>query len=400
MSDMRGPTVVLRAKKEKPVLNRHPWVFSGAIERVAGSPAAGDIVTVTDRSGQALAKGYINPKSQIVVRLLTWELDEPIDKAFWRRRLAEAVAGRELLGLDSEATTAYRLVNAESDGLPGLIVDRYGDYLVVQFLTLGVDCRRDDILDALEELVLPAGIYERDDVGVRAKEGLREQVGLLRGAAPPDQFEVRECGRRFLVDMKTGQKTGFYLDQRENRERVARFAGGRHVLNCFSYTGGFSIYAAAAGALSITNVDVSAEALALGDANMRLNGLQTPVENRAANVFEDLRKFRDEGRQFDLIILDPPKFATSKAQVQSATRGYKDINLLGMHLLRQNGLLATFSCSGLMDRDLFQKVLFGASVDAGRPVQIIETLSQAADHPVLLSFPESAYLKGAICRAL
>ena len=397
----RSATVILKPKKDRPIVNHHPWVFSGAIDHIIGSSADGDIVTVADAASRPLAVGYYNRRSQIVVRLLSWDVDDPIDRSFWRRRLEQSVVGRQMLGLDDDPTTAYRIVNAESDGIPGLVVDRYGPYLVVQFLTLGIERWRDSILDLLEELLEPAGIYERDDVAVRMKEGLEEQVGLLRGKEPPDQLEILEAGRRFLVDVKHGQKTGFYLDQRVNRAHVALWASGREVLNCFAYTGGFSVYAASAGAASVTNVDTSEDALKLSAENMLLNGLgDIPTENRAVNVFQDMRAFRDQGRRFDLIILDPPKFAKSQAGVRSATRGYKDINLLAMQLLRPDGLLATFSCSGLISRDLFQKVLFGASVDAGRPVQILETLSQSPDHPVLLSFPESAYLKGAICRVL
>jgi len=393
--------VVLRSKKDKPVANRHPWVFSGAIQRVVGDPADGDVVMVANVEGQPLARGYINRRSQITIRLLTWNLEEPVDCSFWRRRLEESLAGRRLLGLDQQRTTAYRIANAESDGLPGLVVDRYDSYLVVQFLTLGIERWRETILDLLEELLQPAGIYERDDVAVRQKEGLEERTGVLRGKDPPDELEILENGWRFLVDVKRGQKTGFYLDQRENRARVARYASGREALNCFAYTGGFSVYAAGAGAASITNTDVSADALRLCADNMALNDLSdVAMENRVGNVFEELRRYRSQGRQFDLIVLDPPKFAAAQSQVRAATRGYKDINLLAMQLLRPNGLLATFSCSGLVSADLFQKVLFGASVDAGRRVQILEMLTQASDHPILLSFPESAYLKGAVCRVL
>jgi len=401
MTSSAESVVILRRGKEKPVLNRHPWIFSGAIERITGNPADGNIVMVADANGRPLARGYINRRSQISVRLLTWDLEEPIDDRFWRGRLERAVAGRRLLGLEWGDTTAYRLVNAESDDMPGLMVDRYGPYLAVQFLTLGVEVRREAILDALEEVAQPAGIYERDDLSVRRKEGLEQRVGLLRGEAPPDELEILEKGRRFLVDIKRGQKTGFYLDQRENRERVARYARGREALNCFAYTGGFTVYAAGAGAMSIVNVDESADALRLCTRNMALNGLETtPAETLVADVFQELRRYRAMGRSFDLIILDPPKFAASEAQLMAAARGYKDINLLAMQLLRPEGVLATFSCSGQVSLDLFQKIVFGASVDAGRPAQILETLTQGPDHPVLLSFPESAYLKGLICRVL
>ena len=396
---MTESTVILYSGKEKPVVNRHPWVFSGAIARILGNPEDGELVTVADAAGTPLAKGYINRRSQIVVRLLTWNVDESIGDAFWLSRLERAMASRRLLKLDQEGTTAYRLVNAESDGLPGLIVDRYGPYLVVQFLTLGIERWRESILDALEKLFQPAGIYERDDVPVRLKEGLDERVGLLRGEEPPAELEITEKGRRFLVDVQRGQKTGFYMDQRENRARVARYTSGREVLNCFAYTGGFSVYAG--DAASIVNVEASADALRLCERNMALNGMgHIPTENVVGDVFQELRRYRSLGRRFDLVILDPPKFAASHAQVMAATRGYKDINMLAMQLLRPDGLLATFSCSGQVSLDLFQKVLFGASLDAGRDVQILEVLTQAPDHPILLSFPESAYLKGMICRVV
>jgi 23S rRNA (cytosine1962-C5)-methyltransferase len=282
-----------------------------------------------------------------------------------------------------------------------LVVDCYGPFLVVQFLTLGVERRREEILDALEEVLQPAGIYERSDVEVRGKEGLPLRTGLARGEMPPAELEVRENRWRFIVDVQHGQKTGFYLDQRVNRERVGRYAGGAEVLNCFSYTGGFGVYAAAGGARRIVNIDSSASALEWCARHLERNGFgDVPAEQVEGDVFQVLRRYRQEGRQFDLIILDPPKFATTQANVMAAARGYKDINLVAIQLLRPGGILATFSCSGLISADLFQKIVFGASADARRPVQILEYLAQSPDHPVLLSFPESAYLKGLICRVL
>ncbi|MGB9594017.1 MAG: class I SAM-dependent rRNA methyltransferase, partial [Anaerolineae bacterium] len=256
-------------------------------------------------------------------------------------------------------------------------------------------------VDALVQLLHPAGVYERSDVDVRRKEGLQPAAGPIWGKEPPDTVEILEHARKFLVDIKRGQKTGFYLDQRDNRRRIAQYAADKDMLNCFCYTGGFSVYAGAAGALRIVNVDTSRDALALARRNMALNGLtMADDEYVEGDVFQVLRRYRDEGRTFDLVVLDPPKFAISQSQVQAATRGYKDINLLAMQILRPGGILATFSCSGLVSPDLFQKVVFGASVDAGRDVQILEKLSQASDHPILLSFPESEYLKGFICRVI
>lgn len=392
--------VVLKKGKEKPVLQRHPWVFSGAIQRVEGAPADGDTVLVTSAEGQPLARGAYNSRSQIRVRIWTWDPNESIDGDFFLDRIRKSLERRDVLRQDLH-TTAFRVVNAESDLLPGLVADRYADYVAVQFLTAGAERWRAEILDALEQLLRPRGIYERSDVDVRQKEGLRPAKGLVRGQEPPDFVEILEHARRFLVDVKNGQKTGFYLDQRENRRRVARYSADREVLNCFSYTGGFSVYAGAAGATVIVNVDSSAEALAVARRNMALNALKIGNDEYIAdNVFHVLRRYRDEGRTFDMVILDPPKFASSQAQVRSATRGYKDINLLAMQILRPGGFLTTFSCSGLVSPDLFQKVVFGASVDAGRDVQILEKLSQASDHPILLSFPESEYLKGFVCRVL
>nr|HID13334.1 class I SAM-dependent rRNA methyltransferase [Anaerolineae bacterium] len=331
--------VTLKPGREKPVLNRHPWIFSGAIQRIEGQPTDGEIVQVRDSQGEFLAWGTLNRRSQITVRLLSWDPDETIDRALFRRRLEQAIAARALF-VDQEATNAYRLVNAESDLLPGLVVDRYADYLVVQFLTLGMERRKAEIVALLEELIAPRGIYERSDVEVRKKEGLSLSTGLLAGEEPPDRVEVRENGYRFLVDVKRGQKTGFYLDQRENRRKVMPYCHGRKVLNAFAYTGAFAVHAAAGGATRITNVEASAQALELARANMALNGFDgREDEYVVGDVFQVLRRYRDQGRTFDLVILDPPKFAQTQSQVQAACRGYKDINLLAMQLLNPGGTL-------------------------------------------------------------
>lgn len=394
-------TVYLHPGKEKPVLGGHPWIFSGAIARVAGTPRDGDIVDVADARGRWLARGYYNPKSQIVVRLLTWDEAEAIDEAFWRRRLTAAAAVREALSLPS-VTNAYRLIHAESDRLPGLVVDRYGDRLVVQFLTLGVEARRELLLRLLAEQFAPTGIVERSDVSVRRQEGLPLRSGVVWGEVPPAGLMVEEHGLRFAVDLLGGQKTGFYLDQRENRRIVSAYARNRRVLNAFSFTGAFGVYALAAGAEHVTNVDSSFEALAQAEANLRLNGLDPDRQADAicGDVFQVLRDMRNRGERYDLVILDPPKFARSKAELDGAARGYKDINLLGLQLLNPGGILATFSCSGLVTADLFQKIVYGASVDGGRPVQVLARLGQGPDHPLLLSFPEGEYLKGLLCREM
>jgi len=436
-------TLTLKPGREKPVQHRHPWVFSGAIARVTGSPQPGDLVAIADHRGAALATAYYNPKSQIQARILSWDPAEPIDDAFWRGRLERAARGRALFGLTDEGrddrrrttddggqttddgrrttpdhrplttdplntdllnttplTTAYRLINAEADALPGLIVDRYGDYLVMQCLTLGIDRRKEQLAGLLAELLAPAGILERSDVDVRAKEGLPPVIELRHGQAPPPELTIRENGHAFPVDVWRGHKTGFYLDQRDNRAAAGRpeFLAGE-VLNVFAYTGAFGVYAAAAGARRVTQVDSSAPALEVAERAMHLNGFNRPDDEYiAGDAFEVLRYYREEGQQFDAVILDPPKFAYSQGQIDRACRGYKDLNWLALRLLRPGGTLVTFSCSGLVSADLFQKVVFGAAVDAGRDVQVLRHLGQSADHPVLLSFPESAYLKGLLCR--
>ncbi len=395
------PTLTLKPGREKSVRNRHPWLFSGAIAHSDRTAQDGDVVDVHANDGQWLARGYLNRRSQIHVRLLTWNADEVIDESFWRGRLAQAIAGRAALAADPQ-TNAYRLVHAESDALPGLVVDRYGDWLVVQCLTLGMERAKPLLVRLLAELCRPAGVVERSDVDVRQKEGLQPAVGMLQGQAPTEPVEIVEHGHRFLVDLLGGQKTGFYLDQRENRRRVASYCQGARVLNAFSYSGGFAVYALAAGAQQVINLDSSMEALELAERNLALNGFDpdAQAEGVVGDVFQVLRDWRAAGERFDVIILDPPKFAHSQQQIDRAARAYKDINLLAMQLLRPGGVLATFSCSGLVSADLFQKIVFGASVDAGRDVQVIERLSQGADHPVLLSFPEGEYLKGLVCRVL
>jgi 23S rRNA (cytosine1962-C5)-methyltransferase len=324
-----------------------------------------------------------------------------VDATFWRRRLATAAARRAALAADP-ATDAYRLVYAESDGVPGLIVDRYGEWLAAQFLTAGVEAQRPLLLALLAELAAPRGVMDRSDAVARRQEGLPPCEGLAWGQVPPTGCAIREHGLRFPVDLLGGQKTGFYLDQRENRRLVGGQAHGGRVLNAFSFTGAFGVHALAGGAAHVTNVDSSADALAGAEAALRLNGFDPDrqAEGIAGDVFQVLRAFRDAGQQFDLVILDPPKFARSRGDLDAAARGYKDINLLAFKLLPPGGLLATFSCSGLVTSDLFQKIVFGASADAGRDAHILARMSHAADHPLLLSFPEGEYLKGLLCRVL
>jgi 23S rRNA (cytosine1962-C5)-methyltransferase len=390
--------VILKKGRAKPVLQRHPWVFSGAIARVEGEVADGGVVEVRDVGGNWLARGTLNRRSQIVVRLLTWHQDEPVDRAFWHRRLERAIVARRFLA-DDQATTAYRLVHAESDYLPGLVVDRYGDWLVVQFLTLGVERRRDEIVTALADLLAPRGIYERSDVGVRAKEGLEQRADPLWGEEPPELAEILENGRRFLVDVRQGHKTGFYLDQRENRARLPAFCDGAEVLDVFAYTGAFGVCAAVGNASQVTVIESSAPALGLARRNFALNGFEgRNVEYVEGDVFSILRGYRAQERRFGVVVLDPPKFAHGQREVRRAARAYKDVNLLAFQLLRPGGVLFTFSCSGAVSTDLFQKIVFGAALDAQREAQIIGHLAQGTDHPMALTFPEGAYLKGLVVR--
>ncbi|MBN1312168.1 MAG: class I SAM-dependent rRNA methyltransferase [Anaerolineae bacterium] len=391
--------VTLKHGREKPLRQRHPWVFSGAIDKADADP--GTLVVVRSQAGEFLAQGYYNPRSQIVVRALSWREDDVIDASWWRARLQAAIDARAGLAT-YESLVAYRLVYAESDGLPGLIVDRYGDYLVIQSLTLGIEAVKPMLIELLVDLVQPKGIIERSDVDVRKKEGLEDITGLVWGEPPPEPFIIREYGLQYPVDLPAGHKTGFYLDQRENRRwLLGQSLEGQEVLNAFSYTGSFSACAALRGARQIVNVDSSQAALDAARDMMALNDLdQVPAEYVAADVFEQLRVYREEGRTFDLIILDPPKFAHSSRDIERAARGYKDINLLAFRLLRPGGLLLTFSCSGLVRPDLFQKIVFAASIDVYRQAQIIGWLGQGSDHPVLLTFPEGQYLKGLVCRVL
>lgn len=391
--------VILKKDREKSVLNRHPWLYSGAISRVEGNPANGDVVDVWNSRARFVARGVYNAKSQIRVRLLTWNPNDPIDEEFWRRRISRAVVGRLALRQDQN-TDAYRLVYSDADGVPGLIADAYGPWLVVQFLSMAVEKHRRIIIDTLRDLGEPQGIYERSDVESREMEGLVPVTGPIWGEVPPDIIEIVENDHTFLVDVKLGHKTGFYLDQRENRQKVSKYFPNKEVLNAFAYTGAFAVYAAHAGAARIVNVDSSEPALQLARQNMSRNGFGDREEDvyAEADVFDLLRAYQEANWKFDVVILDPPKFAHSKRQVEKATHGYKDINLLAMKLLRRGGTLITFSCSGTVSRDLFQKVLFGAAVDAGRTVQIIESLSQGVDHPILLTCPETEYLKGFVCR--
>jgi 23S rRNA (cytosine1962-C5)-methyltransferase len=389
-------TYILSPGREKSLLHRHPWVFSGAIASIKGEVTPGATVDIVAEDGRFLGRAAASPASQIRARIWSFDPNEKIDAGFMERRLSAAVAWRN--PLFNEGNTAARLVHAESDGLPGLIVDRYGDTLVVQILSAGAELWRETIFDALVGVTGCTRIFERSDVEVRALEGLPPRSGRIRGLGPAE-LSIAEHGIRYGVDVAAGQKTGFYLDQRDNRRRVEELAGGREVLDCFGYTGGFALGALRGGARSVLSVDSSGDAVGAAQRNAQLNGLNDGrgqwVE---ADVFKHLRLLRDQARQFDLIVLDPPKLAPTVQHVDRAARAYKDINLLGFKLLRPGGLLATFSCSGGVGIELFQKIVAGAAVDARVDAQIIERLGPSADHPVLLSFPEGDYLKGLLVR--
>jgi 23S rRNA (cytosine1962-C5)-methyltransferase len=390
--------IVLKPGRERSLLRRHPWIFSGAIAAVDGEPEAGDTVEVRTAGGAILAKGAFSPHSQITVRIWSFDPAEEIDLPFFRRRLERAAAYRDLL-LEKKDRSAYRLVYAESDNLPGIIIDRYEDFLVCQFLATGAERWKKEIASLLEEMFPVSGIYDRSDPQVREKEGLPPRSGVLAGEMPPDLIMIREGPCRFFVDFQRGHKTGFYLDQRENRDALSEFAEGAEVLNCFAYTGAFGIRALRSNASKVVHIESSGPALELAKRHAELNGIDTGrVENVEDDVFHRLREYRHSGRQFDLIILDPPRFVESRSQLERASRGYKDINLLAFQLLRRGGLLFTFSCSGLMPALLFQKIVADAALDAHRDAQIIRFLSQSWDHPTSLNFPEGTYLKGLICR--
>jgi len=392
------PSVKLKKGRDKSFNRKHPWIFSGAIDSVKDVNSNGETVDIISGDGKFLGYGSYSSHSQISVRVLSFNPDEKINLDFFQKRIKVAVEFRKQV-INDEKTNAFRVINAESDSLPGLVVDKYGDYLVSQFLSAGAEFWKKEIVEILVSLFNPTGIFERSDVEVREKEGLLPSKGVLFGKEPEELIEIIENGNKFFVDVNLGHKTGFYLDQRDNRKMLEHFASGKEILNCFSYTGGFSVYAVKAGASKVINVDSSAESLAIAEKNFFLNGIDSSkFENTLDDVFKYLRKLRDTNRQFDVIILDPPKFAESVSQIDKAARGYKDINLLALKLLKKNGLLFTFSCSGHIVPDLFNKIIADAAADAGREVHILKYLTQSPDHTMLTSFPEGLYLKGLICK--
>jgi len=391
--------LILKKGRQKPVSRHHPWIYSGAIKAIEGNPKIGETISIHDVGGNFLAWAAYSPKSQIRARIWSWDENQAISERFFRDRISRAINLRKRL-IDPSKTNACRLVHAESDLLPGLIVDRYDNVLIMQILSAGIERWRADIIEILNDLIHPDCIYERSDVAVRGLEGLNERTGTLFGELPQQPMIIKENNLRFWVDLATGQKTGFYLDQRENRQFCREIAQGKSVLNCFAFTGGFSVYALEGKAQSVISIDSSEEALALAKNNIALNNLPgEKCEWIVGDVFEELRLLRDQGRQFEFVILDPPKFAPTASQAQKAARGYKDINLYGFKLLKPGGILMTFSCSGGIDAAFFQKIIADAALDAEVDAKILYRLSQSPDHPTHLAFPEGTYLKGLVIRA-
>jgi len=392
------PSVKLKKGRDKSFNRKHPWIFSGAIDSVKDININGETVDIISGDGKFLGYGSYSLHSQISVRVLSFNPDDKIDREFFKQKIENADQLRNQI-INDNLTNAYRVINAEGDSLPGLVVDRYADLLVCQFLSAGAEFWKKEIVEILSNLFNPSGIFERSDVEVREKEGLQQSKGILSGKTPDEHIEIIENGIKFFVDIDLGHKTGFYLDQRDNRKLLESFSSGSEILNCFSFSGGFSVYALKAGASKVVNVDSSAEALSLAEKNLSLNGIDSSkYENVQEDVFKYLRKLRDTNKQFDVIILDPPKFAESVSQIEKAGRGYKDINLLALKLLKKNGTLFTFSCSGHIVPDLFNKIIADAATDAGREVHILKYLTQSPDHTMLTSFPEGLYLKGLVCK--
>jgi 23S rRNA (cytosine1962-C5)-methyltransferase len=392
------PRLILQETREKSLKRLHPWIFSKAVKSVSGNPTNGQTVEVVSSKGEWLGYAAYSAESQIRARVWSFNQADCIDAAFFQRRIARAWQLRTEI-FDLSQTTGLRVVAAESDGLPGVTIDKYDTILVCQLLSAGAEKWRDAIVQALVAQFPQHSIYERSDVDVRKKEGLKPQTGWLHLPRDNGQVVIKEHGMALLVDVMQGHKTGFYLDQRASRAAAKRYASGKTVLNCFSYTGTFGVAALQGGALSVTNADLSELALQTALKNAELNKLDlSQIDNVKFDVFKLLRQYREQGRQFDMVILDPPKFADSKAQLMGACRGYKDINMVAMQIVKPGGLLLTFSCSGLMEDSLFQKLVADAALDAKRDCLFIERLSQDSDHPVASFYPEGSYLKGLVCK--
>jgi len=392
---MTIPRVVLKPKRAQPFFGRHPWVFAGAIAAVTGEPADGAEVDLHSSAGNFVARGLFNSQSKIRVRLYSWQPDVPLDRAFFQQRLESAWRfRRDVLKLE----TACRVVFSESDGLSGMVVDRFGDWLVLQFTSLALAQRRDMIADVVTDIFQPKGIYVRTEKGIGKLEGLVLHDGLLRGEEPAEDVILDEGGVRFRVNLREGQKTGFYLDQRENRQAVAKYAAGRKVLDAFCYSGGFGLHAARAGAAEVVGVDASDSAIALARANAELNGLT--IDYQQGDVFDRLAEFQSAGRTFDLVVLDPPKFARAQHAVPDALKGYRRLQTLAVRLLNPDGLMVMCCCTGLITFDMLEEQMAQVSAKENREIQILERRGQAPDHPISVSCLESAYLKCLIARVV
>ncbi|MGY3569687.1 class I SAM-dependent methyltransferase [Vibrio paucivorans] len=393
--------IYLEKGRDKSLRRKHPWIFSRGISKVEGTPELGETVDVLTKDGRWLAKAAYSPNSQIRARVWSFENVE-IDKSFFVKRIQDAQLLREDI-IKRDGLTGYRLIAAESDGLPGITIDKYQDYLVCQLLSAGAEYNKSLLVEALIECFPNCHVYERSDVAVRKKEGLKETVGVLHGSTPPESVVIEENGVKISVDIVNGHKTGFYLDQRDSRLQAMKYVQDKEVLNCFSYTGGFGLYALKGGAKRVINADVSQPALDTAKYNAQINEFDISKKRAVflnADVFKLLREYRDQGTKFDVVIMDPPKFVSSKNNLTSGANGYKDINMLAMQILKPGGTLLTYSCSGLMGADLFQKVIADAALDAGRSVKFVERFEQAADHLTDSAYPEGFYLKGFACKVL
>lgn len=396
----RVPLAIIKQSRIHPIEEHHPWVMSGSVQVIRGNPEPGALVEVASESGKHLGWGHFSPASQIRVRMISWSDSMPDESLWIEDMLSRSLHRRDELAASPD-TNACRLVFSESDLLPGLIVDRYAEYLAIQTLTAGMDRLKPLIVELLQKQLAPLGIIEKNAVSMRRHEGLEDQEGILAGEVPEESIAIRESGFQYSVNLMRGQKTGFYLDQRDNKTLMAPLCSGKRVLDAFSYTGSFAVHAYAAGATSVVRMDNSAPALETGLRNLEQNGFAArPGEAIRDDVFDALRRFADDGRTFDVIILDPPKLAPVRSQVDRAMRAYKDLNLQAMKCLGENGFLVSFSCSGAIEPERFREAVRWAAKDAGRTVQIVRQLAQGTDHPILLTFPESAYLKGLISRVI
>ncbi len=391
--------IILNKGKDKAAWQLHPWIFSGAISSTVGNPINGDVVSVYNQADEFIAYGIFNGNSRVAVRLLEWDPQKEINEDWWRLRVRKSVNNR--LSLFHEQNNTARLIFAEADFLPGLIADKYADYISIQVHSVGIERVKDIIVDELVQLLKPLGVYERSDLKSREYEGLSDDNANRYGQTPPEFIDIMENGIHYQVNIVEGQKSGFYCDQRENRAITAKYAKGKKVLDCFCYSGGFTLNALREGASSVTSVDSSALAIETLVNNVKNNGFDLSTHKAVqSDVNKYLRELGEQGEKFDLIVLDPPKYAPSRSSLEKASRAYKDLNRRGLMLLNSGGLLATYSCSGAMDIDTFKQVIAWAALDAGKEIQFIYQYCQPEDHPVRASFPESEYLKGLLVRVL